>query len=198
MSRESVKTADLILYKTAPIFNKQGYIGTSLSDLTKATGLTKGAIYCNFENKEDLAVQAFKLNINKVIQPLFKSIGQQNNSMDKLFAITDYYKTYYDLVKKIGGCPLLRVGTDSKFNNAKLYSTAKKYSQNFVLGLSNIIKEGIKNKEINKNTSALENAKVILSIIEGSILMAFTHDEPSYIIGAMEFIETSILEKISI
>ena len=47
---------DYILEKTAPVFNRQGYIGSSLSDLTKATNLTKGAIYGNFVNKEELAL----------------------------------------------------------------------------------------------------------------------------------------------
>jgi len=60
-------TAEFILSRTAPIFNKNGYVGTSLSDLTKATGLTKGAIYGNFLNKEDLALKAFQWNLKEAI-----------------------------------------------------------------------------------------------------------------------------------
>ena len=53
------------LEKIAPIFNKNGYVGTSLSDITQATGLTKGAIYGNFKDKEALAIEAFNFNINR-------------------------------------------------------------------------------------------------------------------------------------
>ncbi len=56
--------------KVAPVFNKKGYTATSLSEITKATSLTKGAVYFYFKNKEDLAVKAFHFNIEKIIKPL--------------------------------------------------------------------------------------------------------------------------------
>ena len=49
MSTDNLNTSDFILETVAPIFNRKGYAGTSLSDLTAATGLTKGAIYFNFK-----------------------------------------------------------------------------------------------------------------------------------------------------
>ena len=45
------RTKAFITEKTAAIFNKKGYAGTSLTDMTGATGLTKGSIYGNFEDK---------------------------------------------------------------------------------------------------------------------------------------------------
>jgi len=65
LDANTLNTSDFILQRVAPIFNKQGYVGTSLSDLTEVTGLTKGAIYFNFKNKEELAVKAFKFNVKK-------------------------------------------------------------------------------------------------------------------------------------
>ena len=38
------RTRSYIIEQVAPIFNKKGVHGTSLSDITNATGLTKGAI----------------------------------------------------------------------------------------------------------------------------------------------------------
>ena len=63
MTTKAQLTAQYIIETVAPIFNKNGYAATSLSDLTKATGLTKGAIYGNFKNKEELAIIAFKYNV---------------------------------------------------------------------------------------------------------------------------------------
>ena len=48
------KTKEFIIEKSAPIFNKKGYAGTSLADIMEATNLTKGSIYGNFENKDEL------------------------------------------------------------------------------------------------------------------------------------------------
>ena len=49
MSTKAERTTAFIIETVAPIFSRQGYVGTSMSDLTEATGLTKGALYGNFE-----------------------------------------------------------------------------------------------------------------------------------------------------
>ncbi|OIV40436.1 TetR/AcrR family transcriptional regulator [Flavobacterium johnsoniae] len=191
-----MNTAEFILDKVAPIFNKQGYIGTSLTDITKATGLTKGAIYCNFSNKEDLALKSFQLNINLTISPLFKLVAQTQGSINKLYAVTNYQRSYYDLVKDRGGCPMLRAGVDTKFINPLLFKTAQNLSQKFAAGLSSIIKEGIINNEIQENTNPDQYAKLILSLIEGSSLLAFTHNDQTYMTNAMDFIDSTIINQI--
>lgn len=198
MSTNIVSTSEYILEKIAPIFNKQGYIGTSLSDLTKATGLTKGAIYCNFTNKEALALKAFDRNVSLAILPLFKLIKNQKSSLQKLYSVTIYHRTYYNLVKEIGGCPMLRVGMDTKYINPLLFNRAQKLSLKFTNGLIDIINEGIDNNEIQKNINAKENAKLILSLIEGSSLLAFTHNDNSYMLNAMDFIDEAIIKKIQV
>src|SRR6187431_2859725 len=157
-----MNTSEIILNKVAPIFNKQGYVGTSLTDITKATGLTKGAIYCNFSNKEDLALKSFQLNIKVALTPLFKLVTETQGSLNKLHAITDYQRSYYDLVKDIGGCPMLRAGVDTKFINPLLFQAAQNLSQKFIIGLTTIISEGISNNEIQQNTDPVKYAKIIL------------------------------------
>ena len=191
-----MNTSEFILEKVAPIFNKQGYVGTSLSDITNATGLTKGAIYCNFSNKEDLALKSFQLNINLAIKPLFRLIANTQGSINKLQAITNYQRSYYDLVKDRGGCPMLRVSVDTKFINPLLFEEAQKLSQRFTNGLINIIQEGIANNEIKEDTEPAEFAKVVLSLIEGSSLLAFIHDDQTYIINAMDYIDNTFIQSI--
>ena len=66
MASKSEITSEYIIKTVAPVFNKKGYSGTSLADIAKATGLTKGAIYGNFTDKNELAVKAFVHNINIV------------------------------------------------------------------------------------------------------------------------------------
>ena len=189
-----MNTSEIILNKVAPIFNKQGYVGTSLTDITKATGLTKGAIYCNFSNKEDLALQSFQLNINLAITPLFKLVAAQQGSINKLQTITNYQRSYYELVKDRGGCPMLRAGVDTKFINPLLFKAAQNLSQKFTVGLTNIISDGIVSNEIQQDIDASKYAKIVLSLIEGSSLLAFTHNDATYISDAMDFIDKSVID----
>ena len=55
MLSKAERTKQFIVEKAAAVFNEKGYAGTSMNDLTIATGLTKGSIYGNFENKDDIA-----------------------------------------------------------------------------------------------------------------------------------------------
>lgn len=191
-----MNTAEFILDKVAPVFNKKGYVGTSLSDITASTGLTKGAIYCNFLNKEDLALKAFQLNVKIALIPLFKLITNTTGAIAKLQAITNYQRKYYELVKDRGGCPMLRVGVDASYNNPLLFKAAQALSQQMMNGLIAIITEGVANKEIKPNIDPSAYAKTILSLIEGSSLLAFTHHDQSYISNAMDFIDCMLIEQI--
>jgi AcrR family transcriptional regulator len=60
------KTRQFIIEQTAELFNKKGYAGTSLSDITSATGLTKGSIYGNFENKDEVAKEVYLYNSKRL------------------------------------------------------------------------------------------------------------------------------------
>ena len=72
------RTRQFIIESATPVFNRKGYVGTSMSDITKATGLTKGAIYGNFENKEELALEAFNFSFRRVVKGLNEYVGREN------------------------------------------------------------------------------------------------------------------------
>ena len=53
---ESQETRKNILECAKRLFSKRGYERTSLSDIAKYSGVSRGAIYWHFESKEDLLV----------------------------------------------------------------------------------------------------------------------------------------------
>ena len=55
MTRNAVKTKQEIIEKSAPVFNVNGFAGTSMQMLVKATGYQMGGIYRHFDTKMDLA-----------------------------------------------------------------------------------------------------------------------------------------------
>ena len=92
MSTKAERTTAYIIETVAPIFNKLGYVGTSMSDLTEATGLTKGAIYGNFENKDSLALAAFEYNSKKLLSEIDDKLNSSGTSLEKLFVLTNFYR----------------------------------------------------------------------------------------------------------
>ncbi len=192
-----MNTKEFILEKVTPIFNKKGYVATSLSDLTVATGLTKGAIYCNFENKEDLAIQAFSLNVKRIILPLAEKINKETGAIQKLYALTHYYRSYYTNTQEIGGCPILNIGIHTSHTHPKLYEKTKAISKKLELGLESILNEGKRNNEINTAINPKSIARKIYAMIEGGIFMSYLHQDQSYLQEIINEIENIIITKIS-
>ncbi|MEX2602675.1 MAG: TetR/AcrR family transcriptional regulator [Gracilimonas sp.] len=191
------KTKAYILETVAPIFNKQGYVGTSLSDLTKATGLTKGAIYGNFKNKEELAVQAFKLNLGRVVSSLNKELQKANSAREKLLRLTNYYRRYYEFTQDFGGCPIANAGADTNHTNPILFQFAKTASKRLEEGIQSIIEEGIENGEFRRRTDAEKEARVFFSMIEGAVLMASIQDERKYLTDMMNLLDSHIEKELN-
>ncbi len=198
MKTKSDITKEFIINKVAPIFNKKGYEATSLTDLIYATKLSKGAIYGNFENKEDLAIQAFHYNVNRVMIPIKNELGKYSNSIDKLYALTNFYREYYDYASHLGGCPILNVATDTNNVNSKLFKAVKSISKDIEERLIKVIQRGIEMKEISNSINAKLTAKNIYSMIEGSIFMAFMHRDKIYITEMMNHIDNTLLDKIKV
>ena len=78
------QTRRQIVEKAAPLFNRKGYEGTSLSDLMNVTGLQKGGIYRHFSSKEELATEAFDYAWQKAASRSLDGIESSADSIGRL------------------------------------------------------------------------------------------------------------------
>ncbi len=120
------RTRQLIIEKTAGIFNTKGFAGTSLSDLTDATGLTKGSIYGNFENKEEVALACFDYNLAKINTAVQRLVSEAGSFTDKLLVYTQAYHSLTGIDFPEGGCPILNTAIDADDTNNLLKDRAAK------------------------------------------------------------------------
>ncbi len=198
MTTKAALTKQHIIEVSAPIFNKNGYAATSLSDITKATGLTKGAIYGNFKNKEDLAFSCFKHMVKYLMQPLSAHLKLSDSPIQKLYLITDFYRNYYPFSKKIGGCPVLNIGVDANNSNSELVEKVREVVQRIQDSLCTIIENGIEAHEITPSINAMIYAKRIDTIIQGAIFMTYTMNDEFYMKDAMNFLDQIIHNELKI
>ncbi len=196
MATKSAYTTQYIIETVAPIFNKNGYAATSMSDITKATGLTKGAIYGNFKNKEDLAYATFKYMFKCLITPLSEHLSLSNSPIQKLFLITDFYRNYYTFSKNLGGCPIINVGVDANNNNSQLLKKVRELVQRIQDELCKIIEAGIEAGELTDHINAMVYAKRIDTMIQGAIFMTYIMDEDFYIKDTMNQIDQIIHQEL--
>ncbi len=166
------RTRQFIIEKTAPIFNAKGFAGTSLTDLTGATGLTKGSIYGNFENKDEVALAAFDYNFGKITAYMKSKILATENAIDRLLAYPLVYKDFLKIPFLQAGCPLLNTSTEADDTHPMLKERAANALAFWKKSLENQIKRGIRRNEIKPDTNPAEIAIVMMSLIEGAVMQA--------------------------
>lgn len=187
----SEKTRKLIIEKTASIFNKKGYTGTYLSDLTNATGLTKGSIYGNFKDKNEVAVEAFKYNFKFQSEQIAEKINKENKSIDKLLVFLNHYRTAFRPIFNNGGCAILNTAVDSDDGNDLLKNEVIKTINSWHQRILEILKEGIKQNEI-KNIEIETFSFRMIALVEGSIMLAKTLNKPEILLNNIDFLESEI------
>ena len=185
-------TKQFILETVAPIFNQNGFAVTSMNDLTKATGLTKGAIYGNFKNKEDLAIAAFKFIVKNLMSRIAEHLSLSDSPLQKLFLITDFYRNYFDYSKQLGGCPILNIGVDANNQNTLLLKNVRVVIERIQDKIATIVENGIEAGEITEDINAMQFAKRLDTMIQGAIFMTYTMNDEFYLKDTMNQLDQII------
>jgi AcrR family transcriptional regulator len=172
------KTRQHIIEKAAPLFNKNGYAGTSLSDIMKVTGLAKGGLYGNFKNKDEIAALTFEYSYNKIKTAILFKLSDCNSSVQKLVAILDFYRTYITNPPIEGGCPLLNTSVEADDSFPFLKTRARAAQNEMLNSLTQIFQAGKKYGELNKDLQPQREAEMMYALIEGGIVMAKINDNP--------------------
>lgn len=169
--RKGEQTRQEIIRKAAPIFNQRGYEGTALSDLMEATGLEKGGIYRHFESKQQLAAEAFDYAWKLALDTRFEGTPEISDSVDRLKQmVRNFRDRRAGLVP--GGCPLLNTAIDSDDGNPQLREKAQGALSSWLDRLRRIIEEGKRRGEIRKDVASSELAALIVSTLEGSLMVS--------------------------
>lgn len=177
---KSEKTKAFIIETVAPIFNKNGYSAMSLSKITKATGLTKGAIYGNFENKEQLAIAVFQFSVRRILKDLNTHVNQGKTPLEQLFNVSTFYKNYYEYNIKLGGCPILNTGVDANNHNPQIIAKVRSYNERILDRFTNLIESCKASKEIKNTVDSELYAKRFFAMIEGAIYMSYIMEDKNY------------------
>ncbi|MBA4241415.1 MAG: TetR/AcrR family transcriptional regulator [Sphingobacteriaceae bacterium] len=194
MLSKAERTRQFIIEKTAPIFNSKGYSGTSLNDIIDATGLTKGAIYGNFDNKDEVALAAFEYNFGNITNYIAIRIRERESAIQKLLVYPETHRQILKLPFLKGGCPVLNTSVDADDTHPMLKEKAINALNLWRSSVVRIINTGIQTKEIKKNTNATEFAAILVSITEGAVMQAKVSGKPTELNISMDFLEKMIHE----
>lgn len=157
------------------VFWAKGYIGASLSDLTKSMGINKPSMYSAFGNKEALFIQATELYIQKSEQKHSKFLTEKNTQLAQ--RIKNHMSSIVLTQCESGhpkGCYLVLCQSEvaggtipeaasTLLNNARVEGEKQ---------LADFFSNDVESIELELNKNAEEHALCIMAALRGTATMA--------------------------
>ena len=98
--RRRHQTREHLLAAAAEVFAERGFYGASLDEVAAVAGFTKGAVYSNFKNKEDLFLALFKANFDREMDALRATLTDSKTPPEA--RITDFVGLIRDQTRQSG------------------------------------------------------------------------------------------------
>jgi TetR/AcrR family transcriptional regulator, transcriptional repressor for nem operon len=193
---KGAQTREMILARAAELFSRQGYFGSSLSDIMDETGLEKGGIYNHFRSKEQLALEAFDYAFELVDQRMRHALAGKYNAVERLLAIISYFQELVEDPLLAGGCPILNTAIEADDAHAGLRDRARRAMDNLRTTLRRIIAKGIERHELRPGIDADACATVFIATLEGAVMLSKLYQDTLYMRRAAEhlteYVETTL------
>ncbi len=187
-------TKQKIIEIAAIIFNQNGYIGTSIADIVKSTGIHKGGIYKHFKNKDEIAVAAFDYSLGLIVTAAVDRVGKEETAIDRLIAFVNTFKGFTSEPICVGGCPVLNMAVESDDTHPEM----RIHVQNAVNGIraliGSIVELGIRQGEIVAGTDIEQVSTIIFVTIEGAIMMSKLYSNDVYLDRAISHLHQYIYD----
>ena len=161
-----------IIRKSAMMFNKKGYMTTTMNDIIQETNIQKGGIYRHFKDKEQLMVESFRYSIEIMQNHLKESVSQHNNASDKLIAFIEAFLQLSEGRPIVGGCPIYNaaIEMDGLEGNVLLPHINEAIDM-MIMWLMKIIEDGMKQQELKQSIQPYDTALYLVSILEGGLVL---------------------------
>ena len=161
-----------IIRKSAMMFNKKGYMTTTMNDIIQETQIQKGGIYRHFKDKEQLMVESFRYSIEIMQNHLKVSVSQHKNASDKLIAFVEAFLQLSEGRPIVGGCPIYNaaIEMDGLEGNVLLPHINEAIDM-MVIWLMKIIEDGLNQQELKQSIQPYDTALYIVSILEGGLVL---------------------------
>ena len=166
--------------KASILFNSKGFAGTSMEDILKATGLSKGGIYGNFRSKEEIAMQAFDFAVERVSRQIQERTRVIDHALDKLKAVVYFYKEHVLHPPVEGGCPIQNTAIDADDNNEQLRQRVMEVLDEWQSRIAHTVEKGKQRGEVHPEADAYTFARQFIGTLEGGIMLSQLYKDITY------------------
>ncbi|MCW4055129.1 MAG: TetR/AcrR family transcriptional regulator [Candidatus Bathyarchaeota archaeon] len=155
-----------ILNAAEKLFAKKGYNGTSMNDIVKASGQSKGAIYNHFESKERLFLSLLEKQTILGLNQLKDSFDPKDTTVDKLKKVLDLTMVNScDCPSEVGRMQIEFMIAASRIES--LTADMKNRYQTIHMFIRELFEEGIRKGEFRSDIDSESLTSLLYATLEG-------------------------------
>lgn len=186
------ETKDRIVEAAMKLVNLHGIAGVSMQAIMEETGLEKGGLYRHFESKEEIVIASFQKYISLVSDRLRKSGEGITSPIKRIHAsIRALGSIAFDPIV-VGGCMIMNISVESDFSNPKMKQLAKYVFVRWINHIAKEISAGVDQGEIRKSANGKVIASVMVSSIEGAIMLSAVSGDTNHANKVMDHLHEYI------
>ncbi len=171
------KSKEKILASAKELFHEYGFQQTSVDEILKKSGVTKSNFYYHFKSKEELGLIILERFIKQYeADVLMKTLG--NKSLSPSGRLVEFYnsvKTFHRDLQNPKGCPFGNMAIEMSGSNENFREKLSAFFNSWEKVIEECINEGMSTGDFRSDLHPGVVAQLILSHLEGAIMMVKTH-----------------------
>ena len=159
------RTRARILNLAAEAFARHGYEGTSLNEVIRGSGLTKGAFYFHFKSKEDLALNVFRTKQAQLVARIRTEAKEETDALRHLKALLRIR------ARLLKGEPAFRGYLKLASELVVLYGSGSEFAKSYGVAtgvFADIVRRGQREGVISKSIAPINASEFIFSVLLGA------------------------------
>jgi AcrR family transcriptional regulator len=189
--RRRQQTRDYLLQAAAQVFAEQGFHGASLDQVAAVAGFTKGAVYSNFKNKDDLFLALIEAAYSREMTALKETL--EHSDVPPEARLGDFVGLIRDELEQMpdNWGTLSLEFTVYALRNPVARERLSELEEEDIRAIAEIIEEGRKDRGIDNEVGAENAARIIVALFQGIGLMRVIKPEtlrPDLLEDAMNFV----------
>jgi TetR/AcrR family transcriptional repressor of nem operon len=175
--RDPERTRELLLQAAFQEIYRSGYRSADLDAILAAAGVTKGALYYHFDNKEALGYAVVdEIIARNLRQKWVRPLWNAKKPLDVLIRIIQSESLKREDVQR--GCPLLNLSQEmSGLDEGFRRRTARVYKE-WHDAIAEALREGQKRKVVRSDINANEAATFLMAAWEGYVVLGKNSQDP--------------------
>lgn len=190
-------TKERLLDEATTLFHQKGFGATSVSDLLAAAGIKKGTLYYHFSGgKDDLALAVLQRAKTRFLAELDDVLAAPSPT-EGLHRFFEYALDKHRRKGFVGGCLFGNTALEMSDVNSRYADAVADVFRKWTAKIEAVVQAGQKSGEFRADIPADRLAQMIVSTVEGGIMMSRLQKQEGPLKACLESITTVLKTTIS-